>query len=135
MIYIYLIFTRITIFTFVTRVDELGRKADKPVKVLYGERKFQCVQDGLRFKSQADLNKHLELVVIRTKEKTKRSEGGLLCRRWYCRVRDWTTDFDTLNKVYEAIISFHAYFLVYYKLTIPFFRKIFRHLEILENFR
>lgn len=78
------------------RVDELGRKADRPVKALYGLG-FKS-EDGLRFKSQADLDKYLDILAIRNKDKLKRSDGGLLCRKWYCRIRDWITDFNTLNK-------------------------------------
>ena len=79
------------------RIEDLSKKPDKPLKLLFKDRPYMSPQDSLRFKTKEDLNKHLDILFLKTKDTKKRS-GGRLCRPLYCTAKDWTTDFDTLER-------------------------------------
>mmetsp|Transcript_15939 Transcript_15939/g.32286 ORF Transcript_15939/g.32286 Transcript_15939/m.32286 type:complete len:916 (+) Transcript_15939:79-2826(+) len=81
------------------RVDELGRNPERAVAALYGDKPHQFHEDGLRFKTLAELqhhtDKHLELKKLLLKKRTAVREY----RDWYCTCTQWVTDFNALGTV------------------------------------
>lgn len=56
-------------------------------------------QDGLRFKTLAELVKHTDACLTK-KEMTRKQEQSneRICRQWYCTVTQWVTDFSALSQ-------------------------------------
>lgn len=56
-------------------------------------------QDGMRFKSLAELVKHTDACLTK-KEMLRRQEqlNERVCRQWYCTVTQWVTDFSALSQ-------------------------------------
>jgi hypothetical protein len=84
------------------RPDDLDRRADRfsmSINNLYKNQKYQYVEDGMRFKSLAELAKHTDACLTK-KEIHRKQElaNERVCRQWYCTSAQWITDFSTLNQ-------------------------------------
>mmetsp|Transcript_29458 Transcript_29458/g.65335 ORF Transcript_29458/g.65335 Transcript_29458/m.65335 type:complete len:759 (+) Transcript_29458:162-2438(+) len=78
------------------RADELGRNPEKTVKALYGDRPHQFHEDGIRFRSLAQLKQHTDDHMER-KKVFRKHQGERACRDWYCTGAQWISDFNALG--------------------------------------
>jgi len=61
------------------------------IDALYKDLKFQCKQDGCRFRTKEQLDKHMDLLFQRNNEKKKAEKGGS-SRKWYMTIDDWKVE-------------------------------------------
>lgn len=77
-------------------VRALARSNPAVVRILYGEGfPFWCKQDGTRFRAQAQLDAHMDLLFRR--KRARREQKGNSSREWYCTGEQWVTDFGRLG--------------------------------------
>lgn len=80
----------------ISRTEELGRNPERAVAAMYGDKPHQFHEDGLRFRSLAELkqhtDKHMELKKLLLKRAAVREY-----RDWYCTSAQWITDFSALS--------------------------------------
>ena len=86
-------------------VDALGRNPEKNVSALC-KLKFISKQDGIRFKNEQDLNRHLDLLFAKNPEKNRRL-AGRICRLLYDGAENWTKDTSSAAKVNNEVASSH----------------------------
>eukprot|EP01034_Spumella_vulgaris_P027521 gene27521-34249_t len=80
------------------RADELGRNPDGVLRALYGDRKFQFHEDGLRFTSALELKQHTDEYLERKKGLQKKKDAQYReYREWYCSSAQWVSDFNALS--------------------------------------
>ena len=79
-------------------IDALGRNPEKNVTVLYKAQKYLSKQDGIRFRSEEDLNRHLNLLFTKNSEKKGRL-AGRICRLLYDRAHNWINDTSKIEEV------------------------------------
>ena len=66
---------------------ELRRRRDRVVDALYGDLPHQCATTGVRFKTRAELDKHLDVQVVR--RRAKREGTGVTNRGWFVDAASW----------------------------------------------
>lgn len=77
-------------------VRALSRGNPAAVRRLYGDGfPFWCKQDGTRFRAQAQLDAHMDLLFRR--KRARREQKGSAQREWYCTGEEWMTDFGRLG--------------------------------------
>eukprot|EP00981_Chlorochromonas_danica_P002315 scaffold446_cov183-Ochromonas_danica.AAC.14 len=78
-------------------------RPDGMVRALYGDRPHQFHEDGLRFRTLAELQAHTNRFLEQKKVQQKRkdqqitSQGSRQTRDLYCKLSQWITDFNALN--------------------------------------
>jgi hypothetical protein len=77
-----------------TRRSALGHRIERNVHTLYGGLKFHCKQDGRRFMTQAELDKHMDLLFQRRRAKREAMGSS---RSWYSTLEQWVTDYGGLS--------------------------------------
>lgn len=66
---------------------ELRRRRERVVDALYGDRPHQCATTGVRFKTRAELDKHLDAQVVRRRAKKEGISGT--SRGWFVDAGSW----------------------------------------------
>ena len=66
---------------------ELRRRRERVVDALYGDLPHQCATTGVRFKTRAELDKHLDVQVVR--RRAKREGTGPTSRGWFVDAASW----------------------------------------------
>lgn len=81
-----------------TNLERDVQMKDAALKALFVNRPFRCNQDGLRFKSEIELAQHLDVLFVKTKERSrKQASGERISRSWYCTKDQWVTDFNAFQ--------------------------------------
>ncbi|CAN0183113.1 unnamed protein product, partial [Phaeothamnion confervicola] len=70
----------------------LARRDERAVRALYDDLPLQCGQDGMRFRTQAALDRHLDALFQRNRARKEQERGGA-SRPWFCSREQWVTDF------------------------------------------
>jgi len=70
--------------------EGLRKKHIDVVAALYDKLGFQCKQDGFRFHTKSALDKHMDLLFQRNKDKKGKAQGS---RMWYLNLDDWKAEF------------------------------------------
>lgn len=83
------------------RQQDLGRNPRDVVSELYGQQAHVCSDDGIRFRTSEELQKHKDALFIKNKEiLTLTGNGhdgaGMRHREWHCNLVQWATDFGSL---------------------------------------
>jgi pre-mRNA cleavage complex 2 protein Pcf11 len=66
---------------------ELRRRRERVVDALYGDQPHQCATTGVRFKTRAELDKHLDAQVVRRRAKREGTSGS--SRGWFVDSGSW----------------------------------------------
>jgi len=78
------------------RPEELGRNPDRMIGSLYTDRPHQFHEDGIRYSSLAELQRHTNEFLERKKLLQKTADRHKRAHReWYCTASQWATDFNT----------------------------------------
>jgi hypothetical protein len=78
------------------RTEELGRNPERAVAALYSDKPHQFHEDGLRFRTLAELKEHTDRYMELKKLLLKRAAVREY-RDWYCTSAQWITDFSALS--------------------------------------
>jgi hypothetical protein len=69
---------------------ELTRNPAEALRGLYAERPFRWPEDGVRFKSQLQLNAYIDVYAEKRRAALRVEQSGVIARReWYCSLRAW----------------------------------------------
>ena len=68
---------------------ELRRRRARVVDALYGDLPHQCATTGVRFKTRAELDKHLDAQVVRRRAKREGTGAGTTSRGWFVDAASW----------------------------------------------
>jgi hypothetical protein len=72
---------------------ELERRPTDALRGLYAERPFRWPEDGVRFKSQLELNAYIDVFAEKRRAALRVEQSGAIQRReWYCNLREWVSN-------------------------------------------
>ena len=75
-----------------TDLGELSKRRESVIRTLYFERPIQCSQTGRRFRSQSELDAHMDWLHARR----RRRREGKVCRKWFVDLKSWLKGLKTM---------------------------------------